>query len=114
MTMDKIHDRGTKKWAMAMMLPEHVEAFKKWMDEDHYVERPQLDDFDPENIQESIDIAYKRRCETHVATWGNGEIMHYGGKITEIDIKSRVLILDTPFGIERLPFADIVGVQCEE
>ena len=78
MTMDKIHDCGTKKWTMAMMLPEHVETFKKWMDEDH----PQLDDFDLENIiQESIDIAYKRRCETHVATWGNGEIWHYGGKM---------------------------------
>lgn len=35
MTMDKIHDCGTKKWTMAMMLPEHVETFKKWMDEDH-------------------------------------------------------------------------------
>ena len=40
--------------------------------------------------------------------------MHYGGKITKIDIKSRVLILDTPFGIEWLPFADTVGVQYEE
>ena len=40
MTMDKIRDRGTKKWSMAMMLPEHVEALAKWMDEDHYVERP--------------------------------------------------------------------------
>ena len=114
MTMDKIRDRGTKKWAMAMMLPEHVEALKEWMDEDHYVERPQLDDFDLENIQENIEIAYKRKCETHVATWGNGEIWHYGGKITEINMQSRVLILDTPFGIERLPFAHIVGVHCEE
>ena len=68
--MDKFHDRGTKKWAMAMMLPEHVEAFKKWMDEDHYVERPQLDDYDPENIQESIDIAYKRKVRNACCNLG--------------------------------------------
>ncbi len=42
---------------MAMMLPEHVEALKEWMEEDYYVENPQLDDFDLENIQENIDIA---------------------------------------------------------
>ena len=46
------------------------------MDEDHYVERLQLDEFefDFENIHKSIDFAYKRRCETHIATWGNGEV----------------------------------------
>ena len=29
MTMDKIHDCGTKKWTMAMMLPEHVESLQE-------------------------------------------------------------------------------------
>lgn len=112
--LEKIRDRGNKKWSMAMMLPEHVAKLRDWMDKDQYVERPQLDDFDLQSIQDNIDIAYKRKCETHVASWCDGEIHHCGGKITEINMRSRVLILDTPFGIERLPFEDIVGVQCME
>lgn len=112
--MEKVGDRGTEKWSMAMMLPEHVEDLNKWMDENHYVERPQLDDFDLGNIHASIDLAYKRKCETHAATWKNGERCHYAGRITEFNMQSPVLILDTPYGIERLPFSDIVGVPCEE
>jgi len=114
MMLDNIHDRGSKKWSMAMMLPEHVIELRKWMDKDHYTERPLLDDFDLQSIQENIEIAYKRKCSTHVATWGNGKVNHFGGKIEDINEQTRVLILDTPFGVERLLFSDIVGVQCEE
>ena len=53
---------------MGMMLPEHVEALKEWMEEDYYVRNPQLGDFDIENIREYIEIAFKRNGETHVAT----------------------------------------------
>jgi hypothetical protein len=111
--LENNRDRGTKKWSMAMMLPEHVEALRNWMDEDHYVERPVLDDFDLQSIQYEIDVAFKRQYETHVAIWKDGEIIHNGGKIIEIHMHSRMLILDTPFCIERLDLDSIVGVYCK-
>lgn len=111
--LENNRDRGTKKWSMAMMLPEHVKALRKWMEEDSYVERPVLDDFDLQSISHEIDVAFKRQCDTHVAIWRNGEINHYGGKIIEINMQSRVLILDTPFCVERLPLDSIVGAYCK-
>jgi hypothetical protein len=111
--LENNRDRGTKKWSMAMMLPEHVVALRKWMDEDQYVERPVLEEFDLQSIHHEIDVAFKRQCDAHVAIWSNGKIHHFGGKILEINMQSRVLILDTPFCVERLQLDGIVGVYCK-
>lgn len=110
--LENNRDRGTKKWAMAMMLPEHVVKLRNWMDEDHYEERPILNEWDLQNIQEGLEIAFTRKCESMVTTWENGKIMRRGGVITEINVKLMHIVLDSPFGIDRISVNDIVGVQC--
>ncbi len=39
---------------MAMMLP-HVVELRKWMDQDNYTERPELNEWDLQAIQEELE-----------------------------------------------------------
>lgn len=103
-------DRGTKKW-VAMMLPEHVVKIKEWVAEDDYTERPDLDDWELQQIQEEIEVAYKSKCQTLIKTWVDGKIIHYQGTIKEIDLHLRIIMLQDPFGIERIPVEKIISVQ---
>lgn len=111
--LDENRDRGTKKWT-AMMLPEHIVALRNWMDKDHYEERPELSEWDLQSIQEGIEVAYKRKCQTLIKTWKDGKIMTRGGILEEIDLRTMIVILDNPFGIERISVLDIIGVQIAE
>ena len=111
--LENIRDRGTKKWT-AMMLPEHIVALRNWMDKDHYEERPELNDWDLQSIQEEIEVAYKRKCQTLVKTWKDGKVNAMGGVIEGIDSRNECIIFDDPFGTYKILVSDIIGVQCEE
>jgi hypothetical protein len=95
-----------------MMLPEHIEALRKLMDKGHYEERPELNEWDLQSIQEEIEVAYKRKCEVLLKTRKDGKIMTCGGSIEGIDLKSMHVVFDNPFGTEHIPVSDIIGVQC--
>ncbi|NYF23409.1 YolD-like family protein [Sporosarcina sp. JAI121] len=112
--LENNRDRGTKKWAMSMILPEHLVELRNWMEKEHYEERPELSEWDLQAIQEEIEVAYKRKCQTLIKTWKDGKIMTRGAIIEIIDVHSRCVVLDDPFGLERIPISDIVGVQCME
>ncbi len=106
-----IRDRGSIKWT-AMMLPEHVVELRKWMDREYYTERPDLDEFDLQGIQEEIEVAHKRKCETLVETWKDGLITPHQGIIEGLDLQTQTVLLDDPFGIERIQVSDIISVKC--
>ncbi|MDS9471265.1 YolD-like family protein [Sporosarcina pasteurii] len=108
--MDKIRDRGTKKWT-AMMLPEHVELLRGWLAEDHYVERPAYEEWELELLQDEIQLAEASKSIVHIQTWKEGVVTSYQGKIIELNIESRQIILQDPFSIERLKVDDIIKVQ---
>ena len=108
-----IRDRGNIKWT-ALMLPEHIVELRNWMDQEHYVECPELSEWDLQSIQEEIELAYKRKCQTLIKTWKDGKIMTRGAIVEVIDVQSSCIVLDNPFGPERIPFSDIVSVQCME
>ncbi|HJF32439.1 MAG TPA: YolD-like family protein [Sporosarcina psychrophila] len=108
-----IRDRGNIKWA-GMMLTEHIRELRYWMDEDHYEERPELDDFALQSIQEEIEVAYKSKNQILIKTWKDGKFMTRGGAIKTIDLQSKSIVLDNPFGLKRIPVAEIISAQyCE-
>ncbi|KAA0944049.1 YolD-like family protein [Sporosarcina sp. ANT_H38] len=111
--LENIRDRGTKKWT-AMMLPEHIVELNKWMDKDHYEDRPELSEWDLQSIQDELEVSYKWKCQTLIKTWKNGKIMTRGGIIEGIDLRTMIVMLDNPFGLDRIPVSDIIGVRCEE
>ena len=108
-----IRDRGNIKWT-AMMLPEHVVELRKWMDEDNYTERPKLNEWDLQLIQEELELAFKKKCETLVKTWIDGRIILHQGIIKNIDLLKKCIGLEDPFGSERIQVADIINVQSVE
>lgn len=108
-----IRDRGNIKW-QGMMLPEHVVELRKWMDQDHYTERPELNEWDLQLIQEELELAYKKKCETLVKTWANGLIIRHQGIVEDIDLLKMCIVLEDPFGPEKIPVADIINVQSVE
>ena len=108
-----IRDRGNIKW-QGLMMPEHVVKINDWRAKERYEDRPELDDFDLEAIQEEIEAAHKRKCLIRVITWSNGNFTAHLGVITEINVQSMYIMLDDPFGTERILVNDIVGAQIRE
>lgn len=104
-------DRGKIKWT-SLMLPEHLERLREWQAEDDYIDQPQLDQLDWDNIQETLETAYMRQCETKIQTWQDGKIIHHQGKIKEINVLSKTVILEDPFGKDRIPVIEIVSTRC--
>ncbi|PIC59124.1 hypothetical protein CSV80_00955 [Sporosarcina sp. P12(2017)] len=109
--MEGNRDRGNIKWT-SLFIPEHLERLREWQAEDDHIEQPQLDQFDWDNIQETLETALKRQCETEIETWQDGKITYYQGKIKEINIHSKTVIMEDPFGPDRIHVIEIVSVQC--
>ena len=63
---------------------------RKWMDQDNYTERPELNEWDLQSIQEELELAYKRQCETLIKTWDNGRIIQHHGIVEDIDLTEDV------------------------
>lgn len=104
-----IKDRGNIKWT-AMMLPEHLEALRQWQAEDNFVPRPELSEWDLEEIQSVIDTALRRKCQTAVQTWKAGEIRMHTGVIEDMDIRSKQIRIDGVW----IEVGEIVSVRMEE
>lgn len=112
--LDKISDRGNKKWSMAMMLPEHVTLLQEWVDKKDYIERPQFDEWELQGLQGEIELAYKRQSEAIVTVWKNGSERPYIGKITALDQRLNTISIEGPFGDDRIPAADIIKVELRD
>lgn len=105
-----IKDRGRIKWT-AMMLPEHLTELRDWYAEDDLTVRPKLTEWDLAAIQEEIEIAYKRKCETLIKTWRDGRIIEYQGIIEAIDLHNKAILLADPFGDMWIQIEGIISVQ---
>lgn len=109
--LENVRDRGNKKWAMAMMLPEHVEKLKDWHEEDNRTDKPQLDDWELEQIADEIERAFKGKGSIKLTYWRDGYLKKDYGKVIEIDLSRKTIVLDDPFTTTRYPFNEITAVQ---
>lgn len=108
--MDRNRDRGQIKWT-SLMLPEHLDVLRQWQREDRYVERPELTEWELQEMQGTLEHAVKRRCETFLKTWHDGEIRFHQGVIEMISLQTGTIILQDPFGAETIRVEDIIDVQ---
>ena len=106
-----LRDRGNMKW-QGMMLTEHAQAVKEWLESDGLIERPQLDDWELQSIQEELESAFRRQCEARITTWRKGKELFYFGKITELDHRLNCISVPGPFGDDCIPVGDVVKVEC--
>ncbi|SEJ82413.1 YolD-like protein [Bhargavaea ginsengi] len=100
-----LRDRGNIKWT-AMMLPEHLEALRQWHEEDNQIPRPELSEWDLMEIQEEIDLGYKRKCLVEVQTWRAGDIRKHTGVIVDVDVTGKRIRVDEGW----LDVCEVVGV----
>ncbi|ARD46989.1 hypothetical protein SporoP37_01585 [Sporosarcina sp. P37] len=108
--MERNRDRGKIKWT-SLMLPEHLERLRDWQREDEYIARADLTDWELQMIQETLDTACKRRCETWMKTWHDGEVRFHQGVIEALDLQTWTIVLRDPFGTEKIHAADVIDVQ---
>lgn len=105
-----VQDRGKLKWT-ALMLPEHVRMLREWKEEDNRIQRPELDEFDLQTLQENIEIALTRRCEVEIQVWEEFQFYFYLGKIISIDLQTRTVVYDDSLSTKRLQLDEIISVR---
>lgn len=113
MKLNKLRDRGTKKWT-ALMLPEHVKALQDWTAEDDYVEKPELDECELTLIADEIERAYKGKSTIRLTYWRDGLLKVDYGVPIEINTSSKAVVIDDPFGTSRYGFEEIVAASLVE
>ena len=111
--LSKVRDRGSKK-LVAIMLPEHVKMIRDYNEEVKKVPRPQLNEWDVHAIEETLQIAIKRKCTVILKMWKEGQIYLSGGTIESVDLKRRTLELDDPFGLRTFNLDEIVDITEKE
>jgi len=107
----KMRNRGSIKWT-AMMLPKHTTQLREDKANYNKVERPQLDEYDLQTLQEELDRAVISKAYTRITTWKDGEFSHIQGVIKQITHKD--LVIECPFGEMRLSLDSVVGVMLIE
>lgn len=85
----RVKDRGSKKWSMAMMLPEHVQAIKELIEEDKKSPKPILDAYDYEMLNEELAIALRTDSIVRLRFWKDGWIKEHVGIVEDVDMVSR-------------------------
>ena len=109
--LDNNLDRGMKKW-QGLMLTEHVKLIREWSENDNYIQQTLLDDWELQQIQVELEVAYKRQCAAQVTVWRKGKHITYIGKISELDHLLNLISVEGPFGDDRITVADVIKVQC--
>ena len=105
-----IRDRGRIKWT-AMMLPEHLEKLRDWVAEDAYEEKPTLDEWAWQDIQQQLDIAYRTGCEIRVKTWENGVIKDRIGVLKKVNGQLGLIDLEVGQDVRTFSLDAIIGME---
>ncbi|RST60581.1 YolD-like family protein [Siminovitchia terrae] len=95
-----------------MMLPEHVRALNNLSVDLVRVKKPQLDDQEWEQINETLHIAIEYNHQVVFTLWIDGFFKEVEGAIHFIDeINKRVLLVDVKEDVHKINFESIVEVK---
>lgn len=106
-----IRDRGTKKWT-AMMLPEHVSMLKvAWTNYDKTT-KPNLDEYQLQEIDEKINRAVEYRLPVIFELWYDGFSQDLEGVIKKVDhINNLVWISELNGDLHKIKYKSIISVE---
>lgn len=106
-----LRDRGTIKWT-AMMLTEQVELLREWYDDDDKSPKPNLNEWNLEQIQEDLNVAYKRKCQIEITIWQKGYYVSHVGVIEKIDVAAGQLVLVNSNNKIKINVNDVTKINC--
>ena len=107
--LSRLQDRGSKKW-VAMMLPEHVALLRQYSEEIKREPKPELDEWDYDAIQHTLDAAIKSKADTKIKRWKDGEFIYNRGTVESVNLQKREIELQDPFSLLSLKLDEIVDV----
>lgn len=106
-----IKDRGNIKWA-SMMMPEHLDVLREYK-QDTTIQRRDLNEWELEEIQQTIDQAFSQHLDIKLEAWQDNKIIQWTGTIKSINFNTNELILDTLLKTKRIPIQNIQSAQLE-
>ncbi|WBF54924.1 YolD-like family protein [Lysinibacillus sp. JK80] len=106
-----IKDRGNIKWA-SMMMPEHLDVLREYK-QDTTIQRRDLNEWELEEIQQTIDQAFSQHLDIKLEAWQDNKIIQWTGTIKTINFNTNELILDTLLKTKRIPIQNIQSAQLE-
>lgn len=98
-----LHDRGNMKWT-SLMLSEHLVQLKEWKKEQYYDKKRDLTDWEIEEIEQTIQRAFKLSKLVRLTLWDNCKLHDEIGKVTGTDAYKKQLLLETNLSIKRISF----------
>ncbi|MFF2179447.1 YolD-like family protein [Lysinibacillus sp. NPDC058147] len=101
-----IKDRGNMKWT-AMMLPEHLVEIRKWKEEQFHEKKRDLTEWELEEIEQTIQRAFKLRQLVTLTLWQNHNLHDKTGLVTGMDPHKKELLLDANISVKRISLNDI-------
>ena len=105
-----MNDRGSMKWT-SMMLPEHLVEIKKWKEEQFHDKKRELTEWELEEIEQSIQRAFKSKKLITLMLWSNNYLHDKIGLVTGMDPYKKELLLDTDISVKRISFNDIQNAK---
>lgn len=113
--MDDIRDRGMIKWNSSFMMPEHVEMLKDFQNDYHKEEKPILDEYQLQEIDEKINAAVEFHLPIIIEIWNDGLFDDVEGVINKVDnINKIVWITERNGDLHKIKYEDIVNVDFAE
>jgi len=100
-----IKDRGDIKWT-SLMLTEHREALKKLKQEESYIEKPELDEQQLEEMNYLIQKAVREKTRVRIIYFKENRIQKIEGVIKEINGSIANLDNDNRISLDR--FLEII------
>lgn len=101
-----LRDRGNMKWT-AMMLPEHLVKIREWKQEQFYDKKRELTEWELEEIEQTIQRAFKMQKLVKLTLWDNHKLRDEVGKVTGTDAYKKELLLDTDLSVKHITFDQI-------
>lgn len=93
-----LHDRGNMKWT-SLMLPEHLVQLKERKIEQYHDKKRDLTEWELEEIEQTIQRAFKLRKLVKLTLWDHNKLHDYAGLVTGTDPYKKELLLDIDLSI---------------
>ncbi|WP_144461729.1 YolD-like family protein [Siminovitchia fortis] len=116
MKPNKLTPGSNMRWESSrMMLPEHVQALKDANVDSKRVKRPQLDEQEWEQVNETIHIAIEYNLPVVFTLWIDGFFDEIRGMVHYVNQMNKLVhVVDTSLESHRIDFDSIVSVKFAE
>ncbi|WP_316572060.1 YolD-like family protein [Neobacillus sp. YIM B06451] len=107
-----IRDRGKLKWQTAAFLPEHGKMLKEMWKENEQIQKPILDEYALNKIEDQICFAMEFSYLIHIKIWNEGVYWCFKGRVNRLDDINKMIYLQTEEEyIQKISFNEIVEVH---